>query len=102
MRAALAYGTLAVAGTILAACGPVPVEVAERQCLEQVRPKAPISGEAGMGVTSGGNFRSRVKVDFNLGVGGNTDPAAAFDACVYQRSGRMPTRPLYARTDWKG
>ncbi len=96
-----AYAMLA-AGVSLAACGPVPVEVAEEQCLRQLQPASPLSGEAAMGVTSDGNFRSKVELNVNLGYGGNRDPSAAFDACVYQKSGRMPTRPLYARTDWKG
>ena len=102
MRFGGAYAMLA-AGLVLAGCAPVPVETAERQCLQQLRPKAPISGEAGMGVTSDG-FRTKTEVEVNLGssIGGTTDPSAAFDACVYRKSGRMPTRPLYARTDWKG
>ena len=95
-----AYGVVA-AGLALAGCGPVPVEVAERQCLAQTRAAAPVSGEAVMGITSEG-LRSGVDLTFNLGSGAIRDPAAAYDACVYRKSGRMPTRPLYARTDWKG
>ena len=30
------------------------------------------------------------------------DPAALYDACVHQKSGRFPRRPLYGRPDWKG
>lgn len=101
MGRASAYGMLSVAGLCLAACAPVPVDVAERQCLAQVQSERPISGEIGMGAATGG-FRTRAKVDVNLGLGGNYDPSARFDRCVYQKSGRMPTRPLYARTDWKG
>ena len=100
MARAWAYGLLA-AGLALAACAPVPVEVAERQCLAQLRPTAPISGEAVMGVTSEGAL-SKVDLTLNLGSGAIRDPSAAYDACVYRKSGRMPTRPLYARTDWKG
>ncbi len=53
-----------------------------------------------MGVTNTG-FRSQAKVRINMGTT-TGDPAAAYDRCVYDRSGRMPTRPLYARTDWRG
>lgn len=84
----------------LAACGPVPVEQAERQCAARLQPVRPLEGEAGMGVTNSG-FRSQAKVRINVGAT-TGDPAAAFDRCVYDRSGRMPTRPLYARTDWRG
>ncbi|MFT3689868.1 hypothetical protein [Paenirhodobacter sp.] len=84
----------------LSACGPVPVEQAERQCLARVQPVRPLEGEAGLGVTSSGP-RTTAKVRINMGTY-QGDPAAAYDRCVYDRSGRMPTRPLYARTDWRG
>lgn len=103
MRAARAYGLLAAGAVALAGCAPIPVQEAEAQCARLVGPRAPISGEIGLGVTSGGP-RTIASVGLNIGVplGGNGDPSAAFDRCVYNKSGRMPTRPLYARTDWKG
>ena len=79
----------------MSACAPVPVETAQRQCYAQFAPKTPISGEAGMGVTTEG-FRSKLKVELNLGATVQGDPSAAYDACVYRKSGRMPTRPLYS------
>ncbi len=94
MRHAPAYGLLA-AGLGLAACGPFPVEQAERQCYAQFAPKPPISGEAGMGVTNDG-FRSNMKVELNVGAYVQGDPSAAYDSCVFRKSGRMPTRPLYS------
>ncbi|KFE35921.1 hypothetical protein [Thioclava atlantica] len=94
MRRAPAYGLMA-AGLTLAACGPMPVEQAERQCYAQYAPKAPLTGEAGMGVTNEG-FRSQMKVEVNLGVTAHGDPSKAYNACVYRKSGRMPTRPLYS------
>lgn len=97
----VAVSPVLLSALALAACGPVPVQVAERQCLAAVRPQAPIEGEGTLGVTSEG-FRSGLELTFNLGAGSTRDPSAAFDACVHRKSGRMPTRPLYARTDWKG
>ncbi|RWR32297.1 hypothetical protein D2T29_08880 [Sinirhodobacter populi] len=87
--------------TALSACGPVPVEQAEAQCLARLHSDRPISGEAGMGVSDRG-LRSVTKMTIDLKAGTGGDPSAAFDRCVYDRSGRMPTRPLYARTDWRG
>lgn len=94
MRLGPAYGLMA-AGLGLAACGPIPVEKAERQCYAQYAPKAPVTGSAGMGVTNEG-FHSEVELDFNLGVTVQGDPSEAYNACVYRKSGRMPTRPLYS------
>lgn len=94
MRLGPAYGLMA-AGFGLAACGPVPVEQAEAQCYAQFAPKAPITGEAGMGVTNDG-FRSKLKVELNIGTYVQGDPSSAYDACVYRKSGRMPTRPFYS------
>lgn len=85
----------------LAACGPMTVERAERLCFDRVNATRPLSGEAGLGMTSDG-FRSRAKVRINLGTGMTGDPSAAYDRCVYDNTGRMPTRPLHARTDWRG
>jgi len=102
MRAVGAYATLA-AGVTLAGCAPIPVARAEAQCLRivQSQPRAPLSGEAIVGVGSGGDLRSRLRLDIGTYSSGR-DLSADFDACVYRKSGRMPTRPLYARTDWKG
>ncbi len=88
-----AYGALAAA-LALAACAPVPVHLAERQCYERFAPKAPISGEAAMGVTSDG-FRSNLEVNLSLGASVTGDPSAAYNRCVMDRSGQMPTRPYW-------
>jgi hypothetical protein len=102
MAPRLAYGLCAAAAGMLAACGPIPVEQAEAQCLRQVQPTSPISGEVGVGVGSGGRVLSNVDLNINLGAQMGRDPAAVYDRCVYNKSGQLPTRPLYSRTDWKG
>lgn len=93
-----AYGVLAAA-LALAACAPVPVHLAERQCYEQLAPAAPLSGEAGMGVSSDGNFHSSLEVNLRLGSRVTGDPSAAYNRCVMNRSGQMPTRPFWS---WAG
>lgn len=93
-----AYGALAAA-LALAACAPVPVHQAERQCYEQLAPPAPLSGEAAMGVTSDGNFHSSLEVSVSLGARVTGDPSAAYNRCVKNRSGQMPTRPFWS---WAG
>ena len=88
-----AYAFLA-AGLGLAACAPVSVPVAERQCYDLIGPTRPITGEAAMGVTNEG-FSSKLKVNLNVGGYTQGDPAAAFDRCVFNKSGQMPSRPYW-------
>ncbi|WP_417808493.1 hypothetical protein [Thioclava sp.] len=80
---------------VVSACAPVPVETAERQCYTQYAPKAPISGEGRMGATTDGAY-TKMELQLNLGGTAQGDASAAYDACVYRKSGRMPTRPLYS------
>lgn len=86
----------------LLACGPIPVEQAERQCLERARLAQQPRGEVGVGLDSTGKLRSNFEVtvtsDFVMG----RDPSAVYDLCVQQKSGQAPTRPLYSFPEWKG
>ncbi|MBC2834280.1 hypothetical protein H7F16_02100 [Gemmobacter straminiformis] len=86
----------------LAACGPVTVEQAERQCFERARLAAGPRGEVGVGVGSDGRMSASVDVTVTSDYLGGRDPAAVFDACVYQKSGQPPSRPLYSFPEWKG
>lgn len=77
---------------ILLACGPVPVQQAERECLDRARlaqkPQAEIFiGMNNKGETlTGGSFG--VSTDYLKG----RDPSAVFTECVKDRSGQFPTR----------
>jgi hypothetical protein len=78
------------------ACGPIPVNQAERVCLESARAAQQPRGEVGVGISSGGDLAGVIDVtvssDWVLG----RDPNAIFNRCVQRRSGQMPTRPLSA------
>jgi hypothetical protein len=80
---------------ILAACGPVSVQQAERECLPKARLAQQPRGEVAVGVNSDGRIGSRAEVtvssDFLLG----RDPNQVFETCVIQRSGELPSRPFY-------
>lgn len=88
------YAALAL--LMLAACGPVSVQQAERECLSKARLAQQPRGEVAVGVNSNGQVDSRVEVsvssDYLLG----RDPAAVFDTCVIQRSGELPSQPFYS------
>ncbi len=87
---------------ILAACGPIPVDQAEKQCLHQaalaVHPRGQIAAGLGSDGKAAGHLDVEISSDFITG----RDPSEVFASCVYQKSGQLPTRPLYSRTDWKG
>lgn len=85
----------------MTACGPIPLAVAERQCFERARLAKQPRGEVKVGATSGGRAAAGLEVnvssDFLLG----KDPAAVYESCVMQKAGEPPSRPLYARPDWR-
>ncbi len=86
----------------LVACGPIPVNRAEQQCLDRALLAAKPRGMIRAGVNSSGNttagLRLEVSSDYIMG----RDPSAVFDTCVYQKSGQPPTRPLYSFPEWRG
>ena len=87
---------------LLAACGPISLAEAERQCFDRARLAQQPRGEVAVGMTSdgraAGGLELTVTSDYLMG----RDPAAVYDACVMAKSGEPPSRPLYARPDWKG
>ena len=87
---------------ILASCGPIPVDQAERQCFDRARlaqqPRGTIAAGVGSDGKAAGGFEVTVTSDFILG----RDPAAVYDLCVQQKSGQPPSRPLYSFPEWKG
>ncbi|MDF1619164.1 hypothetical protein [Pseudothioclava nitratireducens] len=92
-------GTMALglAGLMaLSACGPVPVAVAEQQCYDIAQRTRPISGEAKFGFNQDGAIYD---IDTTVSLGNLTgqDPNEVYARCVYQKSGQLPTRPLYSR-----
>ena len=90
----------------LAACGPVPVDQAERSCLRALTEDRRPRNEVAVGVgASRGNVHPyasiRLEVSPSFGSGGR-DPSETFNRCVVNRSGRMPTVPLYDQPGWRG
>ena len=86
----------------LAACGPIPVNRAEEQCLDRARLAAKPRGMISAGVNSNGDAMGGLKLEVSSDYLMGRDPSAIFDTCVYQKSGQPPTRPLYSFPDWRG
>ncbi|WP_137111276.1 hypothetical protein [Rhodobacter sp. SY28-1] len=86
---------------VLSACGPMSLAEAERQCFERARLAKQPRGEVSVGVGSGGRTAAglelNVSSDFLLG----KDPSAVYETCVMNKAGEPPSRPLYARPDWR-
>lgn len=90
-----------LAGLSLAACAPVPLERAERDCLRDAELASRPRGEIAIGTGTGGvagRFEVDISSDFLL----QRDPSEVYARCVINRSGLPPSQPLYTRTDWKG
>ncbi|MFZ1728240.1 MAG: hypothetical protein WBO29_15845 [Albidovulum sp.] len=95
-----AWPAFAVA-LLLAACGPMTVERAERECFSRAYHAASPRGKVKVGAGNGGAravLDLTITSDFIQG----RDPSAVYDACVYQKSGQPPRQPLYTLPDWKG
>lgn len=86
----------------LAACGPIPVNRAEEQCLDRARLAAKPRGMISAGVNSDGDAMGGLKLEVSSDYLMGRDPSAIFDTCVYQKSGQPPTRPLYSFPEWRG
>ncbi|PTX51038.1 hypothetical protein IQ03_01754 [Gemmobacter caeni] len=94
MRAAL------ILLALLAACGPVSREAAERSCFRQAQLAAKPRGEIAMGATSDGPV-ARMEIEVSSDYLAGRDPAQLYESCVYRQSGQLPSQPLYSRPDWR-
>jgi hypothetical protein len=88
--------------TLLAACGPISVQEAERQCFERARLAQQPRGEVAVGVGSNGKTSAGLELTVTSDFLTGKDPSQVYDSCVMAKSGEPPSRPLYARPDWKG
>lgn len=92
---------LLLGSLVLSACGPMSLAEAERQCFERARLAKQPRGEVTVGAGSGGRTSAglelNVSSDFLLG----KDPSAVYESCVMNKAGEPPSRPLYARPDWR-
>ena len=86
---------------LLAACGPIPLQQAEKACFERARLAQRPRGEVFLGANSNGKTAAGLELDISSDFLQGRDPSAVYDQCVYQRSGQPPSQPLYSRPDWK-
>ena len=84
----------ALACLLLAACGPIPVDQAERLCIPDAQAAQHPRGSVGFGVDSQGHSAANLSLSVSSDFLTGRDPDAVYTACVEQRSGQMPTRPF--------
>ncbi|TJZ83738.1 hypothetical protein FA740_11610 [Paracoccus hibiscisoli] len=90
---------------VLAACGPVPVDQAERSCLRDAELAERPRGSVAMGIGSGsGGTRGYGSVNLEIGSDylRGRNPSDVFSSCVQRRSGQAPTRVLADQPGWRG
>lgn len=89
----------------LTACGPVPVDQAERSCLRNAELATKPRGEVAVGAF-GGDGGSRVGGQIELEISSDyvmgRDPSDVFNRCVVNKSGQTPTRVLADQPGWRG
>jgi len=87
---------------LVAACGPISVADAERQCFERARLAQQPRGEVKLGVGTGGRAVGGLELEVSSDYIMGRDPSAVFASCVQQKSGEPPSRPLYQMPGWRG
>lgn len=101
-------GSLVLVGllAVLTACGPVPVDQAERTCLRDAelaeRPRTNVALGVGTGFDGDTRGFGSVSVDLSGDYLMGRDPSQVYDRCVQRRSGQPPRRPLYEQPGWTG
>ena len=78
----------------LAACGPIPVDVAMDQCIEPARLAQKPRGSIGISADNHGNFGTSVSIGISSDYLQGRDPDQVFAAYVQNRSGQPPIVPF--------
>ena len=78
----------------LAACGPVPLPLAEQQCIEPARLAQGPRGSISFVADNRGNFGTGVSVGISSDYIAGRDPDTVYATCVQSKSGMNPSRPF--------
>ncbi len=80
---------------LLAACGPIPLAQAERECLQDARLAEQPRGYVFVDVGSDGKPAVSGEVGISTDFLAGRDPSQVYNACVKRKSGAFPSRPYY-------
>jgi hypothetical protein len=79
---------------LLAACGPVTLEQAERTCIADAQLAQHPRGAVAFGMASGGQVGGQFALDISSDYLLQHDPDAVYASCVQRRAGQPPSRPF--------
>lgn len=85
---------------LIASCGPMTLDQAERECFERARLAKQPRGEVFVGGSTNGSVAGlevTVSSDYLAG----RDPSTVYETCVMSKAGQPPSVPLYSRADWR-
>ena len=78
----------------LTACGPIPLAMAEQQCIEPAQLAQRLQGSFGIVADSNGNVGTTLSIGISSDYLAGRDPNQVYAQCVFQRSGQNPSRPF--------
>ena len=88
---------LAIFGLLLSACGPIPVQLAEQQCIEPAQLAQRPRGSIGIVADSNGNVGTTLSIGISSDYLAGRDPVDVYTQCVIRRTGSGPIRPPVLR-----
>lgn len=94
MKRLLILGVLAVT-----ACGPVPLPLAEQQCIEPAQLAQRPRGSVGIVADNHGNVGASLSIGISSDYVQGRDPDQVYANCVFSKSGMAPSRPFSARPE---
>ncbi len=89
------WGILAVV-TLCSACGPVPLALAEQQCIESAQLAQRPRGSIGIVADSRGNVGANLTIGVSSDYVQGRDPDQVYATCVQNKSGMRPSQPFSA------
>lgn len=84
---------------LTAACGPVPLPLAEQQCIEPARLAQKPQGSFGIVADNHGNVGTSLSFGISSDYLQGRDPDSVYAACVQGKSGMLPSRPFSSLPD---
>ena len=79
-----------------AACGPVPLALAEQQCIEPAQLAQQPRGSFGIVADNHGNVGTSLSIGISSDYVQGRDPDQVYAECVQGKSGFAPSRPFSA------
>ena len=80
----------------LTACGPIPVDQAERLCIADAEAAQHPRGSVGFGIDQAGHTAANLDISISSDFLTGRDPDQVYARCVLGRSGQYPVRPFSA------